>query len=85
MNKTELLKAIDKLQNEYDAFYFANKYGKCATHKKEFDLLSKELNLSLEKGILCWVMYEYDCYYKDEIAAYEDNPFNQMRKMVEKL
>ena len=43
--KEEYLNAVDKLENEYDAFYFENKYGE-GTHSKEFELLK---NLKGEK------------------------------------
>ena len=34
MNKEEMLKAVDELENEYDAYYMMNKYGDKNTHAK---------------------------------------------------
>lgn len=62
--KQEYLEAVDKLENEYDAFYIGNKYGD-GTHKKEFELLA---NLKGDKvpNALGWIKNCYDCYYKYE-------------------
>lgn len=51
--KQEYLEAVDKLENEYDAFYIGNKYGD-GTHKKEFELLA---NLKGDKvpNALGWI------------------------------
>ncbi|NJE40604.1 hypothetical protein E0K99_04600 [Faecalicoccus pleomorphus] len=78
--KEECLNAVDVLENEYDAFYFENKYGD-GTHKKEFELLA---NLKGEKvfNALNWIKNCYDCYYKHENG--EDSPFEYLRKVIEK-
>lgn len=78
--KQEYLNAVDKLENEYDAFYFENKYGE-GTHSKEFELLK---NLEREGGkvlnALNWIRNCYDCYYKHENG--EDSPFEYLRKVI---
>lgn len=51
--KQEYLEAVDKLENEYDAFYIENKYGE-GTHKKEFELLAKLKGR--RKGAKCFEM-----------------------------
>ena len=73
MNK--YLKAIDKLENEYDAYFVSNKYGE-NTHQKEFDLL-KELKGEKVKNALAWIHNCYDCYYKNEND--ENGPFEYLR------
>lgn len=76
--KQEYLNAVDKLENEYDAFYIENKYGE-GTHSKEFELLK---NLKGEKVLnaLNWIRNCYDCYYKHENG--EDSPFEYLRKVI---
>lgn len=75
MNK--YLEAIDKLENNYDAFYIGNRYGIENTHEKEFKLLSE---LDGVENCLAWIHDCYDCYYKNELG--EDNPFNYLRGVV---
>lgn len=79
MNKEEYLKAIDKLENEYDAYFMGNRYGSENTHKKEFELLSN-LKGKLVGNALAWIRNRYDCYYKDELP--DDNAFNYLRGIV---
>ena len=76
MNKEELLKSVNNLQNEYDAFLMKN------SHAKEFEMLSK-LKDTKVKNALAWIHDCYDCYYKDEIAKDKDNPFNYLREVIE--
>lgn len=66
MNKYE--EALNNIKKTYDAFYIENKYGK-GTHNEDFKLLATLPNLSLERGALAWIKYEYDCYY---ISDFED-------------
>ena len=79
MNKEEYLKAIDKLENEYDAYFMGNRYGSENTHQKEFELLSN-LKCKLVGNALVWIRNCYDCYYKDELP--DDNAFNYLRGIV---
>lgn len=57
--------ALNQLLDEYDAFYFENKYGE-NTHKKQFDTL-KQLEGENVTSALLWIMHRYDCHYKEEI------------------
>lgn len=84
MNKEELLKSVNNLQNEYDAFLMMNRYswGNKNSHAKEFEMLSK-LKDTKVKNALAWIHDCYDCYYKDEIAKDKDNPFNYLREVIE--
>ena len=79
MNKEEYLKAIDKLENEYDAYFMGNRYGSENTHQKEFELLSN-LKGKLVGNALAWIKNCYDCYYKNELP--DDNAFNYLRGIV---
>lgn len=72
--------ALDKIKNSYDAFYIENKYGK-GTHNKEFELLATLPDLSLEKGALCWIKHEYDCYYKEDYEDEKGTAFEFIRKI----
>ena len=77
MNK--YVKALNNLENEYDAFYFGNKYGD-GTHPEEFKILS-ELKGEYVVNALMWIKHCYDCYYKDE---YDDkSAFTYLRKIAE--
>lgn len=80
MNKEEMLKAVDELENEYDAYYMMNKYGDKNTHAKQFEMLST-LKGELVPNALGWIRHCYDCYYKHENS--EDSPFNYLRKAIE--
>lgn len=80
--KQELLKALDEIKESYDAFYFANKYGEAKTHRKQFDMLAKVEGLSLERGALCWIMYEYDCYYKYDYEDETGTAFEYIRNLI---
>lgn len=75
----EYLKAIDELENNYDAYFMGNRYGNENTHAKQFELLSK-LKGDKVKNALAWIHDCYDCYYKDELE--EDNAFNYLRGIV---
>lgn len=79
MMKQEYLDAVDKLENEYDAFYVENKYGD-GTHNKEFDLLSKLKGVKVPDA-LGWIKNCYDCYYKRENGP--DSPFAYLRQVIE--
>lgn len=84
-NKEELLESVNNLQNEYDAFLMMNRYSweiDKNSHAKEFELLSK-LKGEKVQNALAWIHDCYDCYYKDEIAKNENNPFNYLRGSIE--
>ena len=79
--KENLLNALNEIKDSYDAFFIENKYGD-NTHKKQFDLLSKELNLPLDKGALAWIKYEYDCYYKGDYEDETGTAFEYIRNLI---
>lgn len=83
MSKDQLLKAINDLQNEYDAFYMMNRYSwekDENTHAKEFKMLST-LKGDKVQNALAWIHDCYDCYYKDELD--EDNAFAYLETVIE--
>ncbi len=84
--ENKLLKALDEIKESYDAFYFINKYDDLTnnTHKTQFELLSQVKGLSLEKGALCWILNEYDCYYKDEYKDETGTAFEYIRNLIKK-
>lgn len=76
-------KALDDIKENYDAFYIANKYDmQNNTHKEQFELLATLPNLSLEKGALCWIRYEYDCYYKEDFEDEKGTAFEYIRNII---
>lgn len=77
--KEEYLNAVDKLENEYDAFYLGNRYDVDNTHKEEFELL-KQLKGDKVPNALAFIHDCYDCYYKSENG--EDSPFEYLRKVI---
>ena len=79
MNRYE--EAIEKLANEYDAFFVENKYGQ-NTHAKEFELLN-ELSTkdNLVENALGWIKHEYDCYYKEKYN-HQDSAFYYLSKIA---
>ena len=83
MNKKELIKAIDKIYNDYDAYYFSNKYGDLQnnTHSKEFQELFKRFQYD-EKGqsAINWILNCYDCYYKEDFK--EGSAFNYLKNKI---
>ncbi len=72
--------ALNNIKGSYDAFYIENKYGK-GTHNKEFELLATLPDLSLEKGALCWIKYQYDYYYKEDYEDEKGTAFEFIRKI----
>lgn len=75
----EYLKAIDELENNYDAYFMGNRYGTENTHAKQFELLS-ELKGDKVQNALNWIHDCYDCYYKDELD--ENSPFHYLRGII---
>lgn len=62
-------KDLLEIWENYDAYYFANKYGEGTTHKAQFERLSELLPDEVSSKALSWIKNCYDCYYKKE---YED-------------
>lgn len=81
MNKEELLKALDKIKESYDAYYFENKYGE-NTHKKEFDLLEKNVKGDKMPNALSWIKNCYDCWYKDDFKDESGTAFEYIRNQI---
>lgn len=86
MTKEELLKAVDELQNEYDAFTMMNRYSweeDENTHANQFKILI-DAKLKGDKVVnaLHWIHDCYDCYYKNEVEEDENNPFNYLRGVI---
>ena len=71
--------AINKLKNEYDAYYFANKYGAGTTHKECFELLSDLKGDKVERA-LNWIRNCWDCYYEYELE--EGNVFDYLESLL---
>lgn len=84
MNK--YLKAIDDIENEYDAYFISNKYDeklRSNTHKEQFELLllDKFKDDEIGQKALYWIIHMYDCYYKGEYNFKDESPFDYLRKM----
>lgn len=87
-NKESYLNALETLLNEYDAFYFANKYNtiETNTHGNEFKILMDLLNNDdLSMRALGWIKDCYDCYYKDEIINEDDTAFTYLRNKINEM
>jgi hypothetical protein len=85
--KEDYINAIDDLLNEYDAYYFINKYSELEenTHVTQLSMLFELLkDDELSMRALNWIKNAYDCYYKEEIKKEEDNAFNYLKKVIEK-
>lgn len=85
--KEDYINAIDDLLNEYDAYYFINKYSELEenTHGAQLSMLFELLkDDELSMRALNWIKNAYDCYYKEEIKKEEDNAFNYLKKVIEK-
>lgn len=79
MNK--FYKALERIMDSYDAFYFENKYGD-GTHKEEFDTLS-QLEGEYVGNALLWIRHNYDCHYKYQFEDPEENtPFNYLYMVI---
>lgn len=83
----ELLKAIDELFNNYDAFFINNKYSSTEnlednTHEKEFKLLiDKFKNDEISMRAIKWILNCYDCYLKDEFMD-DGTAFEYLRRKI---
>lgn len=87
MDKGKIIKAINKLQDSYDAFFRVNKYSTLEdlgnnTHKAEFELLFENFKND-EKCVkaIKWIMVCYDCYYKEEFNDGND-AFSYLRNKI---
>lgn len=85
--KEDYINAIDDLLNDYDAYYFINKYSELDknTHGTQFSMLFELLkDDELSMRALYWIKNAYDCYYKEEVKEDNDNVFNYLKKVIEK-
>ena len=80
--KKQYEKALDRIFDSYDAFYFGNKYGE-GTHEEEFNILS-ELEGEYVKNALLWIRHNYDCYYKNDFLG-EDTPFHYLFTVISEV
>lgn len=82
MDNKELIKAIDDLWNNYDAFLFNNKYGE-NTHKKQFKLLEEKFKKDeMSMKAIKWIKNCYDCYYKEDFND-DKSAFAYLKKQLE--
>lgn len=78
------MKAINRILNYYDAYYFKNKYGEeDNTHKKEFDLLKEYFKKDITAlRAIDWIKNKYDCYYKNEFNNDKNSAFAYLKSKV---
>lgn len=87
LDKEKIIKAINNLQDNYDAFFINNKYTSLDnlgdnTHKQEFKLLFEKFkNDEMSMKAIKWIMNCYDCYYKDEFNDGND-AFSYLRNKI---
>lgn len=85
----EFIKNNDLLNiwKDYDAFYFANKYGEESTHIEQFKNLRELLKQDeLSQRALNWISQCYDCYYKNEFEGMNnDNPFYYLQCKINEM
>lgn len=86
--KEEMLKKLNEIKDEYDAYYIENKYGE-GTHKEQFQKLREYLkDDGMSMRALNWISYCYDCYYKDDeeynVENYS-NPFYYLETKIKEV
>ena len=82
MDNKELIKAIDDLWNNYDAFLFYNKYEE-NTHKKQFELLEERFKQDeMSMKAIKWIKNCYDCFYKEDFND-DKSAFAYLKKQLE--
>ncbi len=78
------LEALKEIQNNYDAFYIANKYGDNGTHEKEFNILKEFIKNDIYgKRALNWIRHEYDCYYLKDFIGTKGTAFAYLEELIE--
>lgn len=86
--KEEMLKKLNEIKDEYDAYYIENKYGE-GTHKEQFKKLREHLkDDEMSMRALNWISQCYDCYYKDDkIYNIEGdaNPFYYLETKIKEV
>ena len=82
MKDKELIKAIDDLWNNHDAFLFYNKYEE-NTHKKQFELLEERFKQDeMSMKAIEWIKNCYDCYFKEDFND-DKSAFAYLKKQLE--
>ena len=87
MNNCIKNKDLLEIYQEYDAYYFANKYGEESTHKEQFKRLRELLkDDELSQRALNWISSCYDCYYAKEYTEKNDNnPFYYLQNKINEV
>ena len=87
MNEYIKNKDLLDIYNDYDAYYFANKYGEESTHKEQFKRLRELLREDeLSQRALNWVSNCYDCYYaKEYVEMNDNNPFYYLQNKINEV
>lgn len=85
--KEKLLKALEEIRENYDAFFISNKYCDenldTNTHKRQFDFLKNNLNGEYKMNALNWIKNNYDCCYKDDFPIDDkNNPFGYLKELI---
>lgn len=80
-------KDLLEIYQDYDAYYFANKYGEESTHKEQFKRLRELLkDDELSQRALNWISNCYDCYYAKEYTEMNDNnPFYYLQNKTNEV
>ena len=87
MNREDYINAVDDLLNDYDAYYFINKYDdlKNNTHKSQFELLINLLkDDEMSMKAISWIKNCYDCYYKKQYENDEESPFAYLKGSIDR-
>lgn len=91
MSKKKYQEALNKIKNEYDAYYLGNRYGKNfdCNLKEDFQKLFELKDIfqdDLVENALNWIHDCYDYYYKEDFEDPQaDNPFNHLQGLIDKL
>lgn len=86
MNSEDLINAVDKILDSYDAFLIDNKYLDRNTHQKEFDLLTEQFkDDEMCMKAINWMKNRYDCYYKKEFEHDEGSAFAFLKNKIKEM
>lgn len=88
LNVQHYLTAVDTLMNEYDAFYFQNKYSNFenCTHPNEFTMLNDLLKDDLvSMKALGWIKNCYDCYNVNDYVNNTNSAFSYLKTKIEEV
>lgn len=82
MNKYQ--EALQKIIDNYDAYFMGNRHGIDNTHESEFKVLSA-LKGEYVQGAIEWIKLYYDCFYKDFYLGEEDNAILYLQRFIEEF